>query len=75
MTHRKVVQTLSKPWARFPHGTSWGDICITDVCSLGSKHGICQCVRKLETRFAVKDNPVAVVRPWRFKIPAIFVSG
>ena len=31
------------------------------VCSAGSKHGIFQCVRKLLTRLAVNDRPVAVV--------------
>ena len=42
-----------------------------DGMSVGELPG----VRRLDTRFAVNDSPVAVVRPWRLRMPAILVSG
>src|SRR5271166_3041441 len=41
----------------------------------GSKQGIFQLVRKLETRLMVKERPVTVLRPCRLRTPAMTASG
>ena len=43
--------------------------------SAGSKRGIPQCVRRLQTRLVVKRIPVAVRRPCRLKMPAMTASA
>ena len=40
----------------------------------GHEAGDVQCVRRLLTRLAVNDRPVAVLRPWRLRMPAMTAS-
>src|SRR5271166_4082798 len=76
-----MIPALSKRWRVEGATPSTGAAVLmvnsspSACASLGSKHGISQCRRRLPTRPASKRWPYAVVRPWRLRMPAITASG